>query len=329
MVNVQQKRSLHLRPDQATDLLAQSGLTTTDSPSVPASERRLMSLAVDRSARAPCVIVSPTADPSSMHQRAKHFPFDYRTGPSQAEISAVIAHADFDAAPPAVRAQAVDLVLKLFGLFKAQEAVELTVHVSTNPAGDGIEISQPDLTFDDAAFRSAKRHPELHAMRDLELEDPVEVSAEKDGIVYVKLSTPDDRHANIGTLVNGAGLAMNTVDALRDLGGHAANFLDTGGKATAETVKRSFELILSDPRVKVVFVNIFGGLTLGDMIARGVILAFKELEVPVPVVVRIRGTNEKEGQKLIAESGLDLWAFDDFEEAAGKVMELADKGMID
>jgi len=120
---------------------------------------------------------------------------------------------------------------------------------------------------------------------------------------------------------------MNTVDALADLGGRAANFLDTGGKATSETVKRSFELILQDPRVKAIFVNIFGGLTLGDMIARGVILAFKELSIPLPVVVRIRGTNEKEGQKLIAESGLDLWAFDDFEEAANKAIELAKKAM--
>src|SRR4051812_29584441 len=108
---------------------------------------------------------------------------------------------------------------------------------------------------------------------------------------------------------------MNTVDALARLGGRAANFLDTGGKATSETVKKSFEVILRDPRVRVVFVNIFGGLTLGDMIARGIILAFKELSLRVPVVVRIRGTNEREGQQLIAESGLPLFAFDSFDEA--------------
>lgn len=242
-------------------------------------------------------------------------------------MTAILAHAELDAAAPAVKAKAANLIIKLFDLFKAKEAIALTVTLSPNPTGDAIELSDPDFSFDDAAFRSTKRHPELHAQRDLSVEDPVEVSGEKDGIVYVKLGTADDASCNIGTLVNGAGLAMNTVDALAALGGRAANFLDTGGKATAETVKRSFELILQDARVKVVFVNIFGGLTLGDMIARGVILAFKELSMPVPVVVRIRGTNEKEGQKLIAESGLDLWAFDDFEEAAAKVMELADKGM--
>lgn len=129
--------------------------------------------------------------------------------------------------------------------------------------------------------------------------------------------------ATIGTLVNGAGLAMNTVDALALAGGRAANFLDTGGKATSETVRKSFEIVLRDPRVKVVFVNIFGGLTLGDMIARGVVLAVKELEVTVPVVVRIRGTNEKEGQAVIRESGLPLFAFDGFEEAAAKAVELS------
>lgn len=241
-------------------------------------------------------------------------------------MNAILAHVELDAAPPAAKAQAANLIIKLFDLWKAEEGVALTVNVAVASSGKGIEIFNPEFTFDDAAFRSTKRHEELHAMRDVSLEDPVEVSAEKDGIVYWKLSTPDDTFANIGTLVNGAGLAMNTVDALADLGGKAANFLDTGGKATSETVKRSFELILQDPRVKVIFVNIFGGLTLGDMIARGVILAFKELSMPVPVVVRIRGTNEVEGQKLIAESGLDLFAFDDFEEAARKVMELAVKG---
>ena len=104
--------------------------------------------------------------------------------------------------------------------------------------------------------------------------------------------------------VNGAGLAMNTNDAIADLGGMCANFLDTGGKATSETVKTSFNIILKDPRVKVVFVNIFGGLTLCDMIAEGIMLAYKELGVNVPVVVRLRGTNEKVGQKMVCEEPL-------------------------
>lgn len=138
--------------------------------------------------------------------------------------------------------------------------------------------------------------------------------------------------------VNGAGLAMNTVDAIANLGGNCANFLDTGGKATSESVKSSFHIILKDPRVKTIFVNIFGGVTLCDMIANGIMLAYKDLGIKVPIVVRLRGTNEDIGQRMvctktlwkvpmlietqIAESGLSLHAFDDFDEAAKKVIEL-------
>ena len=179
-----------------------------------------------------------------------------------------------------------------------------------------LKVAGARFGFDDAAFRSCGRQAELQRARNIAAEHPSEVAAEKHGIVYITL----EGNGAIGTLVNGAGLAMNTIDALA---GNAANFLDTGGKATAETVKQSFEVILRDPRVKVIFVNIFGGLTLGDMIARGIILAFKELSPTVPVVVRIRGTNEKEGQKLVAESGLPLYAFDEFEDAVAKATELS------
>ncbi|KAL9614069.1 MAG: hypothetical protein Q9167_001423 [Letrouitia subvulpina] len=129
-----------------------------------------------------------------------------------------------------------------------------------------------------------------------------EQRAAQDGIVYIKLLTG----GSIGTLVNGAGLAMNTVDALADYGGQSSNFLDTGGKATSETVKMSFALILKDPNVKVIFVNIFGGLTRCDMIAEGIILAYREMKIGVPVVVRLRGTNESEGQKLVSLRSLFL-----------------------
>jgi succinyl-CoA synthetase alpha subunit len=175
--------------------------------------------------------------------------------------------------------------------------------------------------FDDSAYKSGKRQEDIHRLRQKDSEDPQEVEAEKDGIVYVRL---DGQNANIGTLVNGAGLAMNTVDALVQHGGSATNFLDTGGKATSATVKKSFELILEDPRVKVIFVNIFGGLTDGGMIADGIMLAFKEVDMKdVPVVVRIRGTNEEVGQRKIAESGLGLESFDRFEDAARRVIEIA------
>lgn len=158
--------------------------------------------------------------------------------------------------------------------------------------------------------------------------------------LWVKYKTSHKpRYALTWYQVNGAGLAMNTVDAMADLGGKCANFLDTGGKATSETVRRSFEIILKDPNVKTIFVNIFGGLTLCDMIADGIMLAYNDLGITLPVVVRLRGTNEETGQKMvsekglsrrftllthsqIAESGLPLYAFDDFDEAAEKAIQL-------
>lgn len=215
-------------------------------------------------------------------------------------------------------------------VFIEKEAKVISMQFSTSQNGESLRQLIHDLRIelDDATLKSGGRLKDVHeTYAAVEQRDPGAVEADKDGIVYHRLS-PDNPLHNIGTLVNGAGLAMNTVDALADHGGLAANFLDTGGKATAETVRKSFEIILRDERVKVIFVNIFGGLTLGDMIARGIILAFKEVGIQVPVVVRIRGTNEAEGQQIIAESGLPLFAFDDFEEAAEKAIQLADEAEL-
>jgi succinyl-CoA synthetase alpha subunit len=320
----QQKRSLHLRTDQAADLLKQYDIVASQAPA-DESDCRLLVLTVDRSARAPCIIVSPTTKEEAIYHRAVHIPFDYAVGPQTEDLTKALEYLQLSSSPASVQAAVTNLITKLSKLFKEKEAVSLEVRLNIPSTQQNLTVYEPNFTFDDAAFRSTKRHQDLHELRDTSLEDPTELAAEPDGIVYVKLDTPtpDNAPRNIGTLVNGAGLAMNTVDALATYGGHATNFLDTGGKATSETVKRSFELILQDERVKVIFVNIFGGLTLGDMIARGVILAFKELEMKVPVVVRIRGTNEKEGQRLIAESGLKLFAYDDFADAAKKVVELS------
>lgn len=195
----------------------------------------------------------------------------------------------------------------------------ISVYFAVSSAGQEPAIVDAHVQLDDAAFKSSKRVAAVHKTRRVDLEDADEVAAEKYGIVYVKL----EGEGSIGTVVNGAGLAMNLVDAIEARGGSCANFLDTGGKATQETVKASFESVLKDDRVKVVFVNIFGGLTLCDMIANGVLLAYKDLGISLPVVVRLRGTNEAEGQKIIADSGLPMFAFDDFEEAAQKCIELA------
>jgi len=319
------KRGLLLRADQAPGPLQPyvdqvEGLSLTKA--VAPEDSFYVGVTVDRTERSPCIVSSPTADPSQLQQRMKRFPYDWREGPTDTVIKQVIQHMQMDASPPAAMARAKSFIQALARMYTEKEAVTLSGTISIDSSGN-LQVHQSSLVlhFDDAAYRSSKRHEDIHGLRQMESEQPEELEAEKDGIVFVKL---DDPEANIGTLVNGAGLAMNTVDALRLHGGKATNFLDTGGKATSETVKKSFELILRDPRVKVIFVNIFGGLTDGGMIADGILLAFKEVDMKnIPVVVRIRGTNEEKGQKIISESGLDLEAFDGFAEAAKRVVELA------
>lgn len=323
----QQKRTLVLKPDQGPDVLAPylspiEGLSITQDPAPKTGF--YLSVTVDRTAREPALATAPTTDPSQFLHRLHRFPYAYTTGPSQSTLSAAISHAQLDAAPPAAHAQTIALLLALSKMYTDKEAITLGASFSITPAGN-LQLHAPTLhlQFDDSAPKSANRQQDLVALRRPATEDPSEVEAERDGIVLIRLD-PSSPAANIGTLVNGAGLAMNTVDALRLHGGRAANFLDTGGKATSATVKKSFELILRDDRVKVIFVNIFGGLTDGGMIAEGVLLAFKEVDMRgVPVVVRIRGTNEEVGQRIIAESGLGLEAFDGFEEAAERVVEIA------
>ncbi|KAI0011259.1 succinyl-CoA ligase alpha-chain [Xylariaceae sp. FL0662B] len=322
-----QKRDIYLTKGAALGLLRERGVPVSehDAP----GPQRFLAITVNRSTKNPCVLASPSGDATE----GKKFDFDYLTGGRDLPIPAIASHLGLTTA-------AIDplrqILAKLVDLFISKEAFLLSTTIvspAPNPSGgtgdsartgnDSLAVVPQTFGFDDAAFRSSKRHPDIQALRDHSVEDAAEVSVEGDGIVYIKLP---DRGGNIGTLVNGAGLAMNTVDALADAGGRAANFLDTGGKATSETVRRSFEVILSDPRVKCVLVNIFGGLTRGDMIARGVIMAFRDLRMEVPVVVRIRGTAEEAGQKIIAESGLPLFAFDDFDEAAAKAIELANRG---
>lgn len=324
----QQKRSLVLTTSQALDVLrphlsSADGVAITQSE--PPKDAAYLSVTVDRTERSPALATAPTADPSQFKQRLQRFPYDYNEGPTDETIRRAMRHMQLDAAPPSAHAQAAALLSALAKMYREREAVTLAAAVSTTSEGS-LQIHQPSLhlQFDDSAFKSCKRQEDIFALRDKASENAEEVEAEEDGIVYVRLDEPE---ANIGTLVNGAGLAMNTVDALRLHGGRATNFLDTGGKATSETVKRSFELILRDPRVKVILVNIFGGLTDGGMIAEGVLLAFKTVDMRgIPVVVRIRGTNEEVGQRTIAESGLDLEAFDGFAEAAKRVVEIAGGG---
>jgi succinyl-CoA synthetase beta subunit len=171
------------------------------------------------------------------------------------------------------------------------------------------------FNFDDNALY---RHPEIAAMRDTAEEDPREVEASKHGLNYIGLD------GNIACLVNGAGLAMATMDIIKFYGGSPANFLDVGGGATEEQVTEAFKLLVSDENVKAILVNIFGGIMKCDVIAQGIINAVKAVKLPVPLVVRLEGTNVDAGKKLIAESGLAVIAADDLADAAQKVVKAAE-----
>jgi succinyl-CoA synthetase beta subunit len=170
------------------------------------------------------------------------------------------------------------------------------------------------MTFDDNAMF---RHKDVLEMRDLAEEDPLEVEASKFGLNYIKLD------GNVGCMVNGAGLAMGTMDIIKLAGGEPANFLDVGGGASAEQVKNAFRIILSDQNVKAILINIFGGIMRGDRIAEGVVSAAREIGLPVPVVVRLEGTNVELGKEILAKSGLPLITADGMWDAAQKVVAAA------
>jgi succinyl-CoA synthetase beta subunit len=170
------------------------------------------------------------------------------------------------------------------------------------------------MSFDDNALF---RHPEVVAMRDTNEEDPKEVEAKKFDLNYIALT------GNIGCLVNGAGLAMATMDVIQLKGGMPANFLDVGGGANKQQVTNAFKILLSDPNVKGILVNIFGGIMKCDVIAEGVIAAAREVKLAVPLVVRLEGTNVEQGRKLLADSGLNLQTATSLDEAAEKIVKAA------
>jgi succinyl-CoA synthetase alpha subunit len=288
-----QRRNLSISREQALEVLNEYGVPISTSQATPVKEF-LLSIAIDRTSRRPCIVASNVTGKDAYAVQWK-FPFDYREGFNEATVPVIADYLGLDRATYTAQKALPSLISKLLKVFMEKEAfiVETTVTLDTKAR---LAVRSASLGFDDAAFKSSKRQGDIYALRNLEAELPAEVEAEKDGIVYIKLSGD----GNIGTLVNGAGLAMNTNDALAALGGKNSNFLDTGGKATSETVKSSFRIILTDPNVKAIFVNIFGGLTLCDMIAHGIILAFRDLNMQVPVVVRLRGTNELRGQKIVS-----------------------------
>jgi len=183
--------------------------------------------------------------------------------------------------------------------------------------GDGKVIAlDAKWNFDSNALF---RHPEIVEMRDLDEEDPAEIEASKFDLAYIQLD------GNIGCLVNGAGLAMATMDTIKLFGGEPANFLDVGGGATTEKVTEAFKIMLGNPKVKAILVNIFGGIMRCDVIAEGVVAASRAVGLKVPLVVRMKGTNEDQGKKILADSGLPIITADTMADAAKQVVDAAKK----
>jgi succinyl-CoA synthetase beta subunit len=200
-------------------------------------------------------------------------------------------------------------------LFKAYEETDSSL-VEINPLiitnDDRIIALDAKINLDDNALY---RHKEYAALRDLNEEDPLEVQASNFNLNYIKLD------GNVGCMVNGAGLAMATMDLIKLAGGQPANFLDVGGTASAETVEKGFQIILSDKNVKAILVNIFGGIVRCDRVAGGIIQAAKNININIPVVVRLEGTNAIKAQKMLDESGLNLNSAKGFKEAAEKITQ--------
>jgi len=206
------------------------------------------------------------------------------------------------------------IINKLLDAFTSIDASTIEINPLVLNKQDSFVVLDAKISLDDNALF---RHPEIAELKDLTEEDPLELQAAEHNMNYVKLD------GSIGCMVNGAGLAMATMDIIKQFGEEPANFLDLGGTANKDRVIMGFKTIQSDPNVKSILINIFGGIIHCDMIANGIIEAVKELDFKLPLVVRFQGTNAKEGKDIINNSDLGLISIDDFTEAAKKVVELA------
>ena len=234
-------------------------------------------------------------------------PVDIRRGPSDDDLAAVVAglgvSGDVDSAKQQIQA--------LYNLFVEKDCTMVEVNPLAEDAEGNLIAADAKIGFDDNA---AFRQKEIHSQRDSTQEDPREVAASKWDLNYIGLD------GTIGCMVNGAGLAMSTMDIISLKGGTPANFLDVGGSANVDQIKAAFEIITADPAVKAILVNIFGGIMKCDIIAEGIVQASRDLELKVPVVVRLEGTNVEKGQQILKESGLDLITANDLDDAAEKAV---------
>ena len=274
-------------------------------------------MVVDRGTQRVCLMASSEGG-MDIEEVAEHTPekihkvfVDPGTGLTDAEAAAV---AKKIGVPEAALAQTSELLKSLYKCFVETDASLVEINPLIYTGDNKVIALDAKLNFDDSALF---RHPEIVAMRDLDEEDPAEVEASKYDLNYVQLE------GNIGCLVNGAGLAMATMDIIKVYGGAPANFLDVGGGATTEKVTEAFKIMLRNPELKAILVNIFGGIMKCDVIATACVDAARQVKLSVPLIVRLEGTNVDLGKKILADSGLPIISANNMADAAQKVVAAA------
>ena len=286
-------------------------------PGVDIAEEYYLAVTLDRAKGCPVIMASSEggveieevahSNPDAIHKEW----IDPAFGLQGFQIRAVIKALGI---PKDGQREAMKLLASLYKTYEATDASLAEINPLVLTADNRVLALDAKFDFDDNAMY---RQKDIAAMRDVHEEDPTEVEAGKYNLNYVKLD------GNVGCMVNGAGLAMSTMDIIKLKGGDPANFLDVGGGANVETVKNGFRIILSDPAVKAVLINVFGGIVRCDRIANGIVAAVKELNLTIPVVVRLAGTNAEEAKKILADSGVAITPADTLDDAATKVVALA------
>ena len=276
-----------------------------------------LGMVIDRATQKVCVMASSEGG-MNIEEVAEHTPelihklfVNPVTGVTDAEGDALATRMGM---PTECVAQARATIQKLYQAFVETDADLAEINPLITTGDNRVVALDAKMNFDSNALY---RHPEIVEMRDLDEEDPAEIEASKHDLAYISLD------GNIGCLVNGAGLAMATMDTIKLYGGEPANFLDVGGGATTEKVTEAFKIMLKNPELKAILVNIFGGIMKCDVIAEGVIAAAKQVHLQVPLVVRMKGTNEELGKKMLAESGLPIISADTMAQAAERVVAAA------
>jgi succinyl-CoA synthetase beta subunit len=276
-----------------------------------------LGLVLDRAAAKPVLMASPDGgvDIEQVAARTPDRIFKEHIHPATGLVPFQARKLAFSLGLDGAQAQkTVKLMSAVYEAFLRTDASLVEINPLVVTASGDLLALDAKMNFDDSALG---RHPDLRELRDLGEEDPLEIEASKFSLNYIRLD------GSIGCMVNGAGLAMATMDIIKLAGGSPANFLDVGGGANAEQIRSAFKILMSDQNVRGVLINVFGGILRCDVLAQGVVAAVRELDVRVPIVVRMEGTNVAEGKRILTESGLNFSTADSMDEAAKKIVDLA------